>query len=102
MTNTLFTIGYAGRTIDDLISLLERYRITALCDVRSVPYSSRHPQFNREPLKKILKAHDIDYIFLGDELGARTKDRSCYVRGKAVHQKKKRYRERFCSLLTVR
>jgi uncharacterized protein (DUF488 family) len=87
MTDTLFTIGYAGRTIDDFIALLERHRITALCDVRSMPYSSRNPQYNREPLKKALKTHNIEYVFLGEELGARPKDSSCYVDGKAIYQK---------------
>lgn len=87
MTGTLFTIGYSGRTSDDFIALLVHHKITALCDVRSMPYSSRNPQFNREPLMKALKAHNIDYVFLGEELGARPKDRSCYVAGKAIYQK---------------
>lgn len=87
MTNTLFTIGYSGRSIADFIALLEQHKITALCDVRSMPYSSRNPQFNREPLKKALKAHNIEYAFLGEELGARPKDPSCYVDGKAIYQK---------------
>ncbi len=52
-----------------------------------MPYSSRNPQFNREPLKKVLKAHNIEYVFLGEELGARPKDSSCYVEGKALYQK---------------
>jgi len=87
MTNTLFTIGYSGRSIDNFITLLERHKITALCDVRSVPYSGRNRQFNRETLKKVLKSHNIEYIFLGEELGARPKDPSCYVDGKALYQK---------------
>ena len=87
MVDTLFTIGYSGRTIDDLVALLEQHRITALCDVRSMPYSSRNPQFNRESLKKVLKSHNIEYVFLGEELGARPKDQSCYVDGKAIYQK---------------
>ena len=87
MTNTLFTIGYSGRSIDRFIALLEQHKMTALCDVRSVPYSSRNPQFNREQLKKVLKSHKIKYVFLGEELGARPKDPSCYVDGKALYQK---------------
>jgi uncharacterized protein (DUF488 family) len=87
MTNTLFTIGYANRSLDEFISLLAERRITALCDVRSVPYSSRNPQFNREPLQKALKSHGVDCVFLGEELGARSKDPSCYVNGKAIYQK---------------
>jgi uncharacterized protein (DUF488 family) len=87
MVDTLFTIGYSGRTIDDFIALLGQHKITALCDVRSMPYSSRNPDFNRELLKKTLKSHNIEYVFLGDELGARPKDPSCYVEGKALYQK---------------
>lgn len=87
MVNTLFTIGYSGRTIDDFITLLAHYKITALCDVRSLPYSSRNPDFNREPLKNALKSHKIEYVFLGEELGARPKDPSRYVDGKAIYQK---------------
>ncbi len=87
MTTTLFTIGYSGRSIDDFIALLEQHKITALCDVRSMPYSSRNPQFNREPLQKTLKSRNIEYVFLGEELGARPKDPSCYVDGKANYQK---------------
>ena len=87
MSNTLFTIAYSGRSIEEFIALLEEHKITALCDVRSVPYSSRNPQFNREPLKKVLKSHNIEYVFLGEELGARPKDPSCYVDRKALYQK---------------
>lgn len=87
MTNTLFTIGYSGRTIDDFIAILEQHRITALCDVRSMPYSSRNPDYNRESLKKTLKSHNIEYVFLGEELGARPKNLSCYVDGKAIYEK---------------
>jgi uncharacterized protein (DUF488 family) len=87
VTTSLFTIGHSDRSIDDLVALLRQHTITALCDVRSTPYSRRHPQFNREPLKKALQAHDIEYVFLGEEGGARPKDRSCYVSGKAVHRK---------------
>lgn len=87
MDNRLFTIGYSNRSIEDLIALLKQYKITALCDVRSAPYSSRNPQFNRELLKQSLKSHNIEYVFLGEELGARPKDLSCYVEGKAIYEK---------------
>jgi uncharacterized protein (DUF488 family) len=52
-----------------------------------MPYSSRNPQFNKEALKNVLKSHSIEYVFLGEELGARPKDPSCYVEGKAIYQK---------------
>ncbi len=87
MTKTLFTIGYSNRSIEDLIALLRQHKITALCDVRSAPYSSRNPHYNREIFKQTLKLHNIEYVFLGEELGARPKDLSCYVEGKAIYEK---------------
>lgn len=87
MIRTLFTIGYSGRSLDEFIALLKQYKINALCDVRSIPYSSRNPQYNREYLQRDLKSRDIDYIFLGEELGARSKDPSSYVDGKALYNK---------------
>lgn len=87
MTATLFTIGHSNRPLDAFIVLLKNYSLTALCDVRSMPYSRRYPQFNREPLREALKSRGIEYLFLGDELGGRPKDRSCYVHGKAIYKK---------------
>ena len=87
MITTLFTIGHSGLSLDEFIALLEQYKITALCDVRSMPYSSRNPQFNREALQQDLKSRNIEYIFLGEELGARSKDPSSYVSGKALYSK---------------
>jgi uncharacterized protein (DUF488 family) len=88
MEQALFTIGYANRLLDDFIALLKQHAITALCDVRSSPYSSRNPQYNRELLKQSMKLQNIEYVFLGEELGARSKDTSCYVEGKAVYQRR--------------
>ncbi len=87
MIKTLFTIGYAGRSSDELVALLEQHRITAVCDVRSLPYSRRHPQFNRETLLQTLRSHAIDYVFLGEELGARSKDPVSAIHGKTGFQR---------------
>ncbi len=87
MPSTLFTIGHSNRSLDEFLSLLRQYSVTALCDVRSAPYSRRYPQFNREPLKEAVRSAGIEYLFLGDELGARARDRSCYVDGKAMHSR---------------
>lgn len=80
--NELFTIGYAPHTLDSFLSILKKYKITVLVDVRSSPYSKFKPEFNQESFKKFLKAHDIAYVFLGNYCGARVEDQSCYVNGK--------------------
>ncbi len=76
--NRLFTIGHSNRTGEDFISLLKEYDITAVADVRSTPYSGRNPQFNKEILKAALREASIDYVYLGEELGARRTERECY------------------------
>jgi len=61
------------------LDLLIKHRIQAIADVRSGPYSQRFPWFNRESLKKQLNKHKIQYVFLGEELGARRDEPCCYV-----------------------
>ncbi len=81
----IYTIGHSNHTIERFLDLLSLHQITAVADVRSSPYSRHNPQFNRETLKHSLTQHDIRYVFLGEELGARSKDRACYDRGKVVY-----------------
>jgi len=81
----LYTIGYSTHSIEEFIRLLTMHSITAVCDVRSTPYSQFTPQFNRELLQKELKIYNISYVFLGEELGARSDNPSCYVNGKVQY-----------------
>ena len=74
----IYTIGHSKHPIDRFIALLQPHGIDALADVRSTPYSRFNPQFNKEKLQTALAAAGIRYVFLGEELGARTKDPSCY------------------------
>jgi uncharacterized protein (DUF488 family) len=78
-----FTIGHSNHAIETFIELLHQHQVTALADVRSSPYSRRFPQFNQSALKAELKTANIAYVPLGDNLGARPRDRNCYVDGMA-------------------
>ena len=84
MHDSVFTIGHSTHPQEHFIDLLRQHGITALCDVRSKPYSRVNPQFNREELEQALLAHGIVYRFLGKELGARSDDPNCWEGGK-VH-----------------
>lgn len=75
---SILTVGHSSRSIDDFVSLLIRYGVTAVADVRSVPYSRYTPQFNRDSLGNSLKLHGIEYVSLGRWLGARSDDPLCY------------------------
>jgi uncharacterized protein (DUF488 family) len=85
MQRTVFTIGHSNRTSDEFLALLLENELTAVADVRSQPYSRVNPQFNRESLAEFLAKHQIAYVFLGEELGARSRDPSCYVDGKVQY-----------------
>jgi uncharacterized protein (DUF488 family) len=87
MQETVFTIGHSTHPQDRFIALLQRQGITALCDVRSKPYSRVNPQFNREELRESLRACGIRYVFLGRELGARSEDPACYDHGKVKYER---------------
>ncbi|MEW6355285.1 MAG: DUF488 domain-containing protein [Planctomycetota bacterium] len=84
MKAELYTIGHSTHSIEEFIGLLRRHEVGAVCDVRSQPYSQHTPQFNREVIENQLARHGIAYIFLGDQLGARSDDPGCYVQGKLL------------------
>jgi uncharacterized protein (DUF488 family) len=85
MPETVFTVGHSTHPPERFLALLRQHEITAVCDVRSRPYSGYSPQFNREALEQALREAGIKYVFLGKELGARSGDRSCYERGKVQY-----------------
>lgn len=85
MIDVIYTIGHSTHPIDKLIELLKQQSITAISDVRSRPYSRINPQFNREPLKQALRDENIQYVFLGDALGARSEDKRCYRNGQVQY-----------------
>ena len=67
----IYSVGHSNHPIDYFIGLLTRHDVTALADVRSIPYSRRHPQFCREALAESLREAGIAYVFLGEELGGK-------------------------------
>jgi len=81
------TIGHSNHEFTAFSALLRRHQVTALADVRSAPYSRRHPELNKERLQAALRREEIAYVFLGAQLGARTKDRSCYVNGRVQYDR---------------
>jgi len=79
---TVFTIGHSNLKISKLITLLKNNEIDILVDVRSTPYSQYYPQFNQESLRSsIEEVEGLQYKYMGNRLGGRPTDPSCYIAG---------------------
>jgi len=78
----IYTIGHGNRSMDDFISLLQNYQIRYLVDVRSQPYSRYVPHFSKASLEQAMREHEFHYLYLGNTLGGRPDDQSCYVNGR--------------------
>lgn len=78
----LVTIGHSAHPIERFLSLLQMHGVQQLVDVRSVPGSRFHPQYNQRRLESALQAAGIRYLYLGDVLGGRPTDPTVYPDGK--------------------
>lgn len=74
----IYTIGHGNRTIKSFFDILHNLEIQFLIDVRSNPFSKYYPQYNRAELELNCKSQNISYVYMGDGLGGRPKDRSCF------------------------
>jgi len=72
----IYTIGHSNHPIEHFLDLLELHHINTVADVRSQPYSRRHPQYSRNALREELGRRDIRYCFIGKELGGKPSDPS--------------------------
>jgi uncharacterized protein (DUF488 family) len=75
---SLFTVGHSNLDFAQFAKLLKDCGVERVADLRSVPQSSRFPQFSQPGLEKLLGAEGISYLFLGEELGGRPDDADTY------------------------
>jgi uncharacterized protein (DUF488 family) len=68
---TIKTIGHSTHSIERFIDLLKNGGVELLVDVRSMPWSRRHPQFGKERLAKSLEAAGLSYVWEGAALGGK-------------------------------
>lgn len=85
----IYTIGHSIHSVEDFISLLKGFGVSAIADVRSAPYSRFQPQFNRETLSAMLFSHGIEYVFLGDQIGGRSNDSEDFENNRVVYSRLK-------------
>jgi len=75
---TLYTIGHSSHTAEHFTALLQQHGIQKVVDTRSAPYSRYTPHFDRESLRDHLATAAIEYHYLGDAVGGRPREESCY------------------------
>lgn len=82
----LLTIGHSDLAADRFMALLKEADVTALHDVRSVPFSRWRPWFSQQPLADRLAGEGMAYLALGEELGGRPRDARLYRDGVADYE----------------
>ncbi len=102
----VFTIGHSTRPGEEFLEILQKHRIEALLDVRSIPRSRHNPQFNFEAIGPILSIAGIEYRnerALGGLRRAQpdspnTALRSAGFRGYADHMASRQFQEALAAL----
>lgn len=87
MPPSVYTIGYGGRSMDDVVAQLLHAEVRFVVDVRSVPHSRYQPEFSKQPLAATLGRRGIRYVFMGPQLGGRPDDPDCYTDGHVDYEK---------------
>src|SRR5882757_11488879 len=87
MRSALFTIGYGNRSLQDVLTRLREESVQFLVDVRTSPRSKFNPDFDGGALDTALHAAGIRYVFMGDTLGGRPDDLSCYENGHVIYER---------------
>jgi uncharacterized protein (DUF488 family) len=82
----LLTIGHSNQELPQFLALLAQHGVTAVADVRSHP-TCWLAHFEGKPLAASLRSAGIEYVFLGQELGARRAEQECYEDGRADYER---------------
>jgi uncharacterized protein (DUF488 family) len=69
-TLRIFTVGHSNLSFERFVSLLKEFEIGLIADIRHYPSSRKFPHFNRQTLRKLLAAENIDYLWF-ESLGGR-------------------------------
>ena len=86
MPYDLLTIGHSNLPAERFMALLTSAGVTAVADVRSVPFSRWCPWFSGKALAERLASERIAYVALGDAIGGRPRDSTLYRDGVADYE----------------
>jgi len=69
LEDVIYTLGHSNRTLDELLSIIEKYGINIVVDVRRWPKSRKYPWFSKDVLMNKLREIKVQYLWFGEELG---------------------------------
>lgn len=78
VNSTLYSIGHGQKTLDEFISELKSFDIQFLVDVRTSPFSKWAPYFNQGIIENWLNTAHIKYTYMGNFIGGRPQNDTCY------------------------
>ncbi|HKA99657.1 MAG TPA: DUF488 domain-containing protein [Methyloceanibacter sp.] len=78
-TRPILTIGHSRHSWERFTALLAGGGVEAIVDIRSTPRSRFSPQFNKDAMAAALAERNVEYIFLGKELGGRPQSQALYT-----------------------
>ncbi len=76
--STLYSIGHGQKPLEEFYKELVSFDIQYVIDVRSSPYSKWASQYNQREIAHYLKSNEIVYAYMGDKIGGRPINDSCY------------------------
>jgi uncharacterized protein (DUF488 family) len=106
----IYSVGHSTRSEADFLALLRSFQIVQLADIRTLPGSTRHPQFNSQNLEAVLPKLGIGYAHLPKlgglrrGLGAGSPNRgwrNANFRGYADHMLTAEFEEGLAELLAL-
>jgi uncharacterized protein (DUF488 family) len=106
----IYSVGHSTRSEEDFLALLRSFQIVQLADIRTLPGSKRHPQFNSQNLEPTLSKIGIGYLHLPKlgglrkGLGPRSPNRgwrNASFRGYADHMLTAEFEEGLAELLAL-
>lgn len=74
----IYTVGHSNQEFATFLALLKGHGIAVLVDVRSAPYSTYAPQFDKRALDAAITSAGLTYLYLGTELGGRPEGNEFY------------------------
>lgn len=83
----IYTLGHSDRSAEAFLALLRKAEVAHVADVRSAPWSRRHPWHAKPELEASCRAAGLDYTWLGPQLGGLREE------GYQRHQQSESYRE---------